>query len=100
IRDSDLPLLSESEALAQQKFVTVASMRNWASYGDSVVLPPDCSEWRRHLLTDPQTSGGLLIACDSTRAADLLKRIVDSGYPRAQVIGRAESGKPEVRIVA
>jgi len=100
IRDNDLPLLSESEVLSQRKFVTGASMRNWASYGDSIVLPPDLPEWRRHLLTDPQTSGGLLIACDSSRGLDLLKRIVEAGYPRAKMIGHAEIGAPEVRVVA
>jgi selenide,water dikinase len=100
IHDNDLPLLSESEILAKQKFVTGASMRNWASYAESIVLPPGLPEWRRHLLTDPQTSGGLLVACDSRRAADLLMHIVASGYPRAKMIGRTEIGKPVVRIVA
>jgi len=100
IHDNDLPLLSESKILAKQKFITGASMRNWASYAESIVLPPGLPEWRRHLLTDPQTSGGLLIACDSRRAADLLKQIVDSGYPRAKVIGHAEIDKPVVRVVA
>lgn len=100
VRDNDLPLLSESETLAQQKFVTGASIRNWASYGDSIVLPPDLPEWRRHLLTDPQTSGGLLIACDSSSADEVLKRIVAAGYPQAKVIGHTEVGAPIVRIVA
>jgi selenide,water dikinase len=100
IHGQDLPLLSESEKLAQQKFVTGASMRNWASYGESIVLPPGLPEWRRHLLTDPQTSGGLLIACDSSCAADLLKSIVTAGYPQAKVIGYAEIGGPIVRVVA
>jgi selenide,water dikinase len=100
IRDSDLPLLSEAEALARQKFVTGASIRNWASYGESVVLPPDLPEWRRHLLADPQTSGGLLIACVASRATDLLQKIVDAGYPRAKVIGHTEIGTAAVRVVA
>ena len=75
IRADDVPLLSEAAALVQQGNVTGASHRNWASYGASVALPADLPEWRRHLLTDPQTSGGLLIACapersDVDRAAD------------------------------
>lgn len=100
VQDKDLPLLSESAALAQQKFVTGASIRNWGSYGDSIVLPADFPEWRRHLLTDPQTSGGLLIACDAGRAGEIRQHIVDAGYPQASVIGRAEAGPPAVRVVA
>jgi selenide,water dikinase len=100
IRAGDLPLLSEAAPLAQQGFVTGASIRNWASYGDSVVLPTDLPEWRRHLLTDPQTSGGLLVACAPGRADALLKTIVDAGYPSARIIGRAAAGSPCVAIQA
>jgi selenide,water dikinase len=100
VRAEDLPWLSQAETLARQRLVTGASVRNWASYGDSVVLPPDLPEWRRHLLTDPQTSGGLLIACEPTHAEDLLQRIVAAGYSRAKIIGHTEIGVPAVRIVA
>jgi len=100
VRADDLPLLSEAGSLAQQKFVTGASLRNWASYGDGVTLPPDLPEWRRHLLTDPQTSGGLLIACDAARAEDILQTIVDGGYRRARIIGHADSGAPSVTVEA
>ena len=51
--------------LAAQGFVTGASGRNWASYGAEVVLPPGFADADRALLTDPQTSGGLLVACGS-----------------------------------
>jgi selenide,water dikinase len=98
IRADDLPLLSEATPLAQQNFVTGASIRNWASYGDSVVLPPDLPEWRRHLLTDPQTSGGLLVACAPGRADVLLRTIVDAGYPAARIIGRTAAGASRVVI--
>ena len=98
LRADDLPLLSEAASLAQQNFVTGASHRNWASYGDSVVLPTDMPEWRRHLLTDPQTSGGLLIACAPGRADALARTIVDAGYPSTRVIGRATAGAPRVVV--
>jgi selenide,water dikinase len=96
----DLPLLSEAEPLAQQGFVTGASERNWTSYKDGVITPPDFSRWRRHLLADPQTSGGLLIACDSDRAEAVASRIVAAGYPHASIIGRVELGPPSVRVQA
>ena len=100
IRADDLPLLTEAASLAQQRFVTGASARNWASYSDGVVLPANLPEWQRHLLTDPQTSGGLLIACAPDRAQSILDRIVAGGYPRARIIGRADIGPPSVAIRA
>jgi selenide, water dikinase len=100
IRAADLPLLHEAQLLAQQRFVTGASARNWASYGESVNLPPNLSEWRRHLLTDPQTSGGLLIACAPVQAEAILSQIVTAGYPHARIIGHAEAGAPCVAIEA
>jgi selenide, water dikinase len=100
VRADDLPLLSEAATLAQQRFITGASARNWASYGEAVVLPPHLPDWRRHLLTDPQTSGGLLVACDPARAAAILGMIVDAGYPHARIIGRAAAGAPSITIEA
>ena len=98
VNAEDLPLLADAAALAQQGIVTGASARNWASYGDAVILPPDLPEWRRQLLTDPQTSGGLLVACAPERADAILKDIVTAGYPAARRIGHAEVGAPVVRI--
>jgi selenide, water dikinase len=98
LRFGDLPLLNEAEHLAQRNFVTGASIRNWASYAESVNLPAGLAEWQRHLLTDPQTSGGLLIACDQGRAADVMRTIVDAGYPHARIIGRAVSGPSSITI--
>lgn len=98
ICDHDVPVFEEAAALAERGFVTGASRRNWSSYGDAVLLPSDMPEWRRHLLTDPQTSGGLLIACDPDRAGALVERIVASGYPSAAMIGYVKRGQPALVI--
>lgn len=100
IRDADLPLLKEAEALARLGCVTGASHRNWASYGEAVSLPEGLPDWRRHLLTDPQTSGGLLVACAQDRADEVLEAIVAAGYPLARRIGRVEAGPAMVRVEA
>ncbi len=89
-----LPFLDEAERLAQSGFVTGASHRNWKSYGDEVVLPDGLDDWRRHLLTDPQTSGGLLVAVEPGQADALLARIREAGYPRAAIVGTVEAGEP------
>jgi selenide, water dikinase len=98
IRAGDVSLLADAQQLAQQRFITGASTRNWMSYSDGVILPPDCPDWLRHILTDPQTSGGLLIACDPTRAQAILEMIVAAGYPSARIIGRTETGTPSVNV--
>jgi len=94
----DLPLLTEAAKLAQDGLVTGASGRNWASYGDAVVLPPGFPDWRRQLLTDPQTSGGLLVACAPDRADAIVEMIVSRGYPAAARIGHVEAGASAVRV--
>ena len=96
----DVPLLAHAEALSQQGCVTGASHRNWKSYSDGVMLPDGMPDWQRHLLTDPQTSGGLLIACAPARADAIVQAIVAAGYPFARRIGRAAAGPARVQIVA
>jgi selenide,water dikinase len=100
IRDADVPLFFEAASLARDGYVTGASRRNWASYGDAVNLPPDMPEWRRHLLTDPQTSGGLLIACERNSAAALAEKIIADGYPSARLVGHVEPGLPSITVQA
>jgi selenide,water dikinase len=98
VRFDDLPLLSEGAALAQKNFVTGASKRNWASYSENVTLPADFPEWGRDLLTDPQTSGGLLIACEQAKAVEVARMIADQGYPSVRLIGHVEAGPPSVSV--
>jgi selenide,water dikinase len=100
IRADDVPLLTHAATLAQQGFVTGASDRNWASYGEGVTLPSSLPDWRRQLLTDPQTSGGLLVACAPERADAILRTVIDAGCSMARIVGRAEDGRAGVRVEA
>jgi selenide,water dikinase len=100
VRAGDIPLLSQAAVLAQQGFVTGASHRNWSSYGSEVELPAEMPEWRRHLLTDPQTSGGLLIAVAPERAEAILRTIRDAAYPSACIVGHTEEGDPAIKVEA
>jgi selenide, water dikinase len=93
-----IPFLTQAASLAEAGFATGASGRNWASYGEEVVLPPELQTWQRTLLTDPQTSGGLLVACAPRRAASILAAIKDAGYPSAAMIGSVAEGNPAVRV--
>jgi selenide,water dikinase len=94
-----LPLLSRATEWVQAGLVTGASRRNWASYGDSIRLSEALPEWRRHLLTDPQTSGGLLVSCAATEAEALAAEIRAAGYPLARRVGQVSEGPPRVEVV-
>ncbi|MDB5396923.1 MAG: selD [Rhodospirillales bacterium] len=93
-----IPFLAEATALARDGHATGASGRNWASYGDGIVLPPNLTAWQHNLLTDPQTSGGLLVACAPERATDIRASIAAAGYSSASIIGSVSAGEPVVRI--
>jgi len=99
IEAATVPLLGEAAALARAGFITGASHRNWDSYGAEVELPVELPEWQRHLLADPQTSGGLLVAVARERAEALLAEIQAAGYPAARLIGDVVAGPPRVRII-
>lgn len=100
IKATELPWLEEAAALARKGFITGASGRNWKSYDADVVLPAGTPEWQRQLYCDPQTSGGLLVACAPDRADALRETIVASGYSAARVIGEVKDGDPRVVIEA
>lgn len=92
IRWADVPLLPAAASLAQQGFITGASGRNWASYGHEVHLPAGFPDWRQKLLTDPQTSGGLLVSCESGAADTIVQTIGDAGFGAARRIGVVAAG--------
>lgn len=93
-------ILPTVEALAKAGVRTGASTRNWASYGAAVELPSDFPDWRRDLLTDPQTSGGLLIAVEPGHAEAVLALARARGFHKAAVVGRFTEGPPEIRVAA
>ena len=99
IESAKLPLLPDAAALASAGFVTGASHRNWAAFGDAVRLPEDFSDWRRHLLTDPQTSGGLLVSCAPESAPAIRARIREAGFAQAEIVGRTEAGTPGITVI-
>jgi selenide,water dikinase len=98
IVEADVPCLSQAKALIQAGYATGASARNWTSYGDGVALPDALPPWRRDLLTDPQTSGGLLVACDGRQAERILATIKAAGYPLASIIGSVVEGAPGIHV--
>jgi len=95
-----VPLLPGVRELAAAGHVTGASARNWASYGQQVRLPPGFSEVDRALLTDPQTSGGLLVTCEAQALAPVLAAFARHGFEAAAECGdmRAVQGAPVLEV--
>lgn len=93
-----LPLIAEAVELVQRGIATGASGRNWQSYGTEVALSPGFADWQQKLLTDPQTSGGLLVACAPEAADGVLAQFRQEGFDSAAVIGSLVPGKARVVV--
>ncbi|MFA5916226.1 MAG: selenide, water dikinase SelD [Sterolibacterium sp.] len=93
VRFADLPVMDEARHWAEQGTVTGASARNWGGYGRELRLPAGMPDWQRALLTDPQTSGGLLVSCSADTEAAVLAEFRKQGFDGARRIGRMVAGQ-------
>jgi selenide,water dikinase len=99
VRFADIPLINEARAWAEQGVATGASDRNWASYGGDVHLAAAAPAWHGKMVTDPQTSGGLLVACAPDAVEDVLAEFHRDGFGEARVIGSLAAGPATVSFV-
>lgn len=93
-----LPLLPVALNLSKQGYAPGAAARNWASYGHEVTLPATMPGWQRNMLCDPQTSGGLLVACAQEDVESVLEIFNQQGFGYASVIGSLLAGKPGIYV--
>ncbi len=93
-----LPLHPGVLALAREGIATGASARNWAAYSADVSFAPGVDEIARVLLTDPQTSGGLLVACSPEAVASVLAVFRGEGFEHATRIGEFVAGPAQVTV--
>lgn len=94
-----LPVLPVALELAKQGYAPGASARNWDSYGHEVRLPEDMAEWQKNLLCDPQTSGGLMVACAPEVVEDVLDLFRQQGFGYAREIGHMVAGEVRVSVI-
>jgi len=94
VRFDALPVIPEALEWVKQGVATGASDRNWKSYGREVELPAGFADWQQKLITDPQTSGGLLVAC----APQAVQRVLKEFGGEAREIGRLIAGAPKLRF--
>ena len=94
----DLPVLDSALNFARKGYSTGASQRNWASYGNDVILPAQMPEWQKNILSDPQTSGGLLVACAPEATQEVLEIFRQQGFQYASQIGTVTTGPPRIMV--
>lgn len=94
-----VPLLEGVRDLAERGFITGASGRNFAGYGHEIALPADFPAVERTLLTDPQTSGGLLVSCAADSVAEVLAIFHRHGFAEAAEIGEVLPAGPTPLLV-
>ena len=93
-----VPLLPGVAELAAQGYVTGASGRNWAGYGHDVALDAAITPVQQALLTDPQTSGGLLVSCAPDAVEQVLELFRREGFAEAAVVGELREGPARVEV--
>ena len=94
-----IPLLPNVQQLAEQGYVTGASARNWAGYGHDVRLSSAITAVQKSLLTDPQTSGGLLVSCAPAAVDEVLTIFTQAGFADTAVIGEMVAGAAQVEVM-
>jgi selenide,water dikinase len=99
VRFDALPFIGEALDWAKQGVATGASDRNWRGYGHEVALPAGFAEWKRKLLCDPQTSGGLLVSCAPHAVEAVLNEFRKRGFAEAMVIGGIKTGPARLTVV-
>lgn len=95
---ADLPFLPRAAEFVEAGYRTGASARNWASYGDRVAMSSELCEIEQTLLTDPQTSGGLLVSCSPETVTEVLSLFLQHGFSQVSVIGEMIDGEPGIDV--
>jgi selenide, water dikinase len=94
-----LPVIPEALDWVKQGVATGASERNWNGYGHELALPQGFADWQRKLISDPQTSGGLLVSCAADAVQPVLNEFRKRGFAEATVIGKLDTGAARLSVV-
>jgi selenide, water dikinase len=96
VRFDALPVIAEALDWVKQGVATGASERNWKGYGHEVDFQGE--DWKRKLLSDPQTSGGLLVACAPQAEKSVMEIFRQQGFAEARTIGRLVAGPARLAV--
>lgn len=93
-----VPILGEVHDLAAEKIYPGGAQRNLNRITPHVDWE-NCSDETKIMLSDPQTSGGLLIAVSADDAGELVERLVRGQTPAAALIGEiTEKGESWIQV--
>src|SRR2546421_1319741 len=98
VRFDDLPILPEALEWVKEGTATGASDRNWKGYGREVRMPAGAPDWKRKLISDPQTSGGLLVACAPAAEKRVIEEFRRQGFPHARRVGSMRAGDSTLAV--
>ena len=90
INYNKVPIFKEIHSYLDKKCIPGGTLRNWDSYGHKLKIE---DETQRHILFDPQTSGGLLIAVKKEAAQKVESILRSKGLysePIGEIIERSE----------
>jgi selenide,water dikinase len=93
-----IPVLPGAIEFAREGVATGASGRNWTGYGERVKLGASIGDTEKALLTDPQTSGGLLVSCAAPACDEVLGIFKAEGFAQAAVVGEIVVGDGWVEV--
>lgn len=99
INFNDIPWLDNTIGFIQQGIFTGASDRNWNACNNHIQLSEKLAPYAQTALTDPQTSGGLLIACAPESAQQILAQVKADGFDKAAIIGELKAGEPKIEVI-
>lgn len=91
-----VPKFDFLESYIQQNSLPGGTIRNWESYGAKIA---GVTDYQKTILADPQTSGGLLVAVEESKASEFEKILLKHGNS-AKPFGRVFDKKADlIRVV-
>ena len=90
IRAGSVPVLPAAREYVQAGIAPGGTHANWRFLQDWVTFAPELSKEEQLLLSDAQTSGGLLAAVPEALAAEVTASLRAAGVPAAAVVGKIE----------
>ena len=83
IEFAKIPVIAVLDEYLQQNSVPGGTLRNWDSYGHKI---KEITDYQKHILADPQTSGGLLVAVEETKIEEFEHVLRVNGIPDKNIV--------------
>jgi cysteine desulfurase len=94
-----IPFIAEAWEYAAAGSIPGGTRNNMLYVADSVKWSGNIPELMKVLLSDAQTSGGLLISLPENDALKMITTMHDAGIGHAAIIGKISAGQPLMRVM-